>query len=119
MRKYFVSDNLFEESTLVIANALYFKGNWKVSFDPKQTSMKCFSVANLGCKMVPMMQKADTLNYNMILDLDAHAVEIPYEVMEHNILTTCPDSRKKNSVYLKYISTYFKGGSQMDHETIL
>lgn len=71
---------MFEESTLVIANALFFKGKWKLSFDPKETKMKCFNVLNEGCKMVPMMQKADTLNYNLIPDLDAHAVEIPYQV---------------------------------------
>lgn len=76
----FFLDNLFEESTLVIANALYFKGKWKKAFESEQTAMKCFNVANSGCKFVPMMRKADTLNYNLIPDLDAHAVDIPYEV---------------------------------------
>ncbi|XP_044764996.1 uncharacterized protein LOC123321453 [Coccinella septempunctata] len=85
-----IGDNLFEESTLVIANALYFKGKWKVSFDKKMTSMRCFTVANVGCRMVPMMQKADTLNYNLISDLNAHAVEIPYEDDKYSMLLLIP-----------------------------
>ncbi|XP_045481195.1 uncharacterized protein LOC123685563 [Harmonia axyridis] len=85
-----IGDNLFEESTLVIANALYFKGKWKKAFESEQTAMKCFNVANSGCKFVPMMRKADTLNYNLIPDLDAHAVDIPYENDKYSMLLLIP-----------------------------
>ncbi|KAL3289709.1 hypothetical protein HHI36_023109 [Cryptolaemus montrouzieri] len=85
-----IDDNLFDESTLVITNALYFKGIWQTTFNPKETEIKCFEVPDLGCKQVPIMQKTDTLNYNLVPYLNAHAVEVPYKDNKYSMLLLIP-----------------------------
>ncbi|KAK9889266.1 hypothetical protein WA026_004545 [Henosepilachna vigintioctopunctata] len=87
-----IGDNLFEDSTIVIANALYFRGKWKTSFNSKETLMKCFDIPNIGCKDVPMMQKTDSFNYNMLPYLNAHAVEVPYQDDKYSMLLLIPSA---------------------------
>ncbi|KAL3680943.1 hypothetical protein R1sor_023899 [Riccia sorocarpa] len=44
------------ETRMLLANALYFKGNWKEKFDIKQTKDKTFYLLNGQCITVPMMR---------------------------------------------------------------
>jgi serine protease inhibitor len=74
------NQNIFADTTLVLANALYFKGKWKTEFDPAKTKEKCFHSLTRGCINTPMMQISDMFNYNLNIDLNAHAVELPYQV---------------------------------------
>ncbi|KAJ8981485.1 hypothetical protein NQ317_007011 [Molorchus minor] len=66
------------ETSVVITNALYFRGKWKTSFDPDDTKAKCFQTRN-GCVLTPMMRVSSNFNYSYISKLRAHAIDIPYE----------------------------------------
>lgn len=66
------------ETSVVIANALYFKGKWKTSFESGITKTQCFHTSN-GCVLTPMMRVSSYFNYSYISKLRAHAIEIPYE----------------------------------------
>lgn len=76
----FVIDTLDPNSIMVLANALYFKGLWKKSFDAQSTALKCFHSVRSACVNAAMMQSTDTFNYKFIEALDAQALEIPYSV---------------------------------------
>lgn len=65
---------------MVLANALYFKGMWKKSFDTQSTALKCFRSMRKACVNAAMMQSTDIFNYRFIEALDAQALELPYSV---------------------------------------
>ncbi|KAJ8926902.1 hypothetical protein NQ314_020754 [Rhamnusium bicolor] len=78
--------SLSTESSAVIANALYFKGKWKTSFDSQNTKTKCFNTPG-GCVGAPMMRLSANFNYTYISRLRTHAVEIPYELRIREIFS--------------------------------
>ena len=77
---------LYPETAMVLANALYFKGKWRTEFDPNSTKDQCFNSPTRQCVNVSMMQLSHSFNYNFNIDLNAHAIELPYEV---TILLRC------------------------------
>jgi len=83
---------LIADTTIVLANALFFKGKWKTAFDVKSTKVKCFNSPTRGCVNTPLMQVADTFNYNQIVDLNAHAIELPYQDDKYAMLVLIPSS---------------------------
>jgi len=89
-------ENLSSASTIVLANALYFKGIWKMAFDEKNTNVKCFQLPTRQCQNVYMMQNTAELNYAMIVDIDAHALELPYSDDRYAMLILLP--KVKNNI---------------------
>lgn len=64
---------------MIMANALYFKGNWQLAFDTAATRERCFYTTS-GCRSVHMMEIQDDFNFGYIEALNANAIEIPYKV---------------------------------------
>lgn len=83
-------ENLFADSTLLLANAMFFKSVWKTAFDIKNTKIKCFNTPT-GCLNTPMMLVVETFNYNFNTDLHSHVVEIPYQVKYYQFLKAKTD----------------------------
>lgn len=75
-----ILDTFSSGSGLILANALYFKGLWKIVFDERSTSIKCFRNHRKNCVNARMMQTADTFNYKFINDLDSQALQLQYGV---------------------------------------
>ncbi|CAH1969976.1 unnamed protein product [Acanthoscelides obtectus] len=71
-------DTLRPDTKMLVTNALYFKGKWKTAFDPKNTYQKCFRTDN-GCVTTSFMSVTEYYNYNYVVSIHAHVVEIPYE----------------------------------------
>ena len=65
---------------LVLANAVYFKGQWKDKFDPKSTSDIPFHTSKVEVKNVPTMYRQGKYKYGDLVDLNAKFVVIPYKV---------------------------------------
>lgn len=68
------------QTSILLANALYFKGIWEKSFDEQNTQPRCFYLANNECYMTPMMDTVNVFKYDEVRELDAQVVELPYTV---------------------------------------
>ena len=56
--KNIVAGRLPGDTSLLLANAIYFKGNWDRKFDSKATKDRPFHLADGSQKQVPMMQQS-------------------------------------------------------------
>lgn len=83
--KISVIDDFDGNTELLLANVLYFKGNWFVEFNENETTIKCFYTKPSFCTEVNMMYLQNQLRYGYITDIKGHAVELLYEVYNlHN-----------------------------------
>lgn len=70
-----IIDDIPPDAVMYLLNAIYFKGDWTTSFDPKNTKPAPFSGTG-GTVPVPLMYTLDSLKY---ADLNGTlAVELPY-----------------------------------------
>jgi serpin B len=67
---------LDELTTLVLTNAIYFKGNWASQFDTKKTKESPFWLATKRAVDVPMMTQKRSFGYRAFGDLQV--LELPY-----------------------------------------
>lgn len=68
---------VLEPSTrLVLANAVYFKGDWAAKFDPKETRNEAFQLAGGTTIQVPLMQAQPQVAYRETPDLQV--IDLPY-----------------------------------------
>ncbi|XP_062850236.1 plasminogen activator inhibitor 1 [Trichomycterus rosablanca] len=73
---------LSEYTRLVLLNALYFHGLWKMPFDPKLTMERFFHTSNGSAVPVPMMRSTQKFNYGQFVTkegFDYDVLEVPYE----------------------------------------
>lgn len=64
------------EDVMYLINAVYFKGNWKVPFEPKMTKDRPFTTESGKVAQVPFMQQKAEFNYMQNDTLQM--VELPY-----------------------------------------
>jgi len=64
------------DTRLVLANAIYFKGTWKVQFDAKKTEFAPFYRLDGSQVKVPMMRVKEHFPYTE--GMDFQAIELPY-----------------------------------------
>lgn len=64
---------------LVLVNAVYFKGDWASQFNPKATKKSKFHVTDSKEVEVNMMHMEKEFKVNLIKDLNAMAMELPYK----------------------------------------
>jgi serpin B len=62
---------------LILANAIYFKGQWVVPFDKRLTFPREFHLANGQSKQAPMMEQGGHFEYQE--NPDFQAVKLPYK----------------------------------------
>ena len=72
--------SISRQTNLMLASAMYFKGKWQHAFDIDKTAQNCFYVDVVQCFNANFMEKTNIYNYAYIGILQAHAVELPYEV---------------------------------------
>lgn len=71
-----VIERIEPDMVLFLLNALYFKGDWKYQFDPKNTSESLFTLENGHTKTVKMMSLKETIH---VADTDLYtAIRLPY-----------------------------------------
>ena len=64
------------DTRLVLANAIYFKGTWKLRFDAKKTELAPFYRLDGSQTKVPMMSMQECFPYTE--DMNYQAIELPY-----------------------------------------
>ena len=72
--------SISRHTNLMLANAMYFKGKWQHAFNIDKTIQNCFYVDAAQCFNANFMENVNTYNNAYIGSLQAHAVELPYEV---------------------------------------
>jgi serpin B len=74
---------------LVLTNAIYFKGRWAATFDPKKTSATPFTLQDGKTTVVaPMMTQTDRFHYAE--DSLLQALELPYSGQRLSMLVLLP-----------------------------
>lgn len=66
---------------MIIFNGFYFRGNWKTPFKlSKDDNTRTFYTSPEEKKQVSMIQTSGLFDIGTVPELDAEAVELPYEV---------------------------------------
>ena len=81
-----------KETSLVIANALYFKGQWANKFDESDTIYEDFYINENKTVQVPMMRT--TAKFNIAMNDKLSILEMPYQGDELSMLILLPHNVK-------------------------
>jgi serpin B len=93
----------YEGVVAVIANVIYFKGQWSTEFDPSQTAAAPFTLADGTPVSVQMMhQSAD---YGYLRGANFQAVRIPYGQGRLSMLVVMPDSGTSLNSFLSSVTS--------------
>jgi serpin B len=80
-------------TAMVVANAIYFKGNWKLKFNVEATSNAEFHISAQQTVTIPMMrQKFQKIRYSGRKDLGCQVIELPYVGDELGMVILLPDT---------------------------
>ncbi|GAB0088850.1 Serine protease inhibitor 88Ea [Sergentomyia squamirostris] len=74
-----IPGSLSAQTTVVLANAAYFKGSWASKFLANETKKEIFYSSSEKQTFVDMMHKKGYFNHALNEQLGAHVLEIPYE----------------------------------------
>ncbi|OHB79589.1 MAG: hypothetical protein A2W31_03250 [Planctomycetes bacterium RBG_16_64_10] len=74
---------------LVLTNAIYFLGNWRYQFDPKQTLTAPFHMADGQSRTIPLMHQVAELRYGHFDQVQV--LELPYAGDELSFIALLPD----------------------------
>jgi serpin B len=80
----------YEGVVALIANVIYFKGQWSTEFDPSQTAAAPFTLTDGTQVSVPMMHQS--ANYGYLQGANFQAVRIPYGQGRMSMLVVMPDA---------------------------
>ena len=81
------SGSFNQYTRLVLANAIYFKGNWKNQFDKKDTRDSLFKLSSDKTVKTPMMHQNRRFDY--WADNDLQVLRIPYIDTYLSMLVLC------------------------------
>jgi len=74
------ADMINAMTRLVLVNAIYFKGDWALKFDPNATTEKDFRLSDgESTKKVQMMRQTEEFQWAELKDLEASMLELPYK----------------------------------------
>lgn len=114
-------DLISDLTTLVITNAVYFKGKWEYEFDAKQTEKKNFN--GESPREVEMMKLQSKLYFGHINELDTTFIKLPYvsEDGAFSMFVLLPNTNSSSAVdnmldrlILDQIEKLSTGGSERD-----
>jgi serpin B len=76
--------------TAVLANVIYFKGQWTSAFDPSQTQSETFTLSDGTASSAPMMHESG--NFDYLAGTDFQAVRLPYGQGRLSMLIILPNA---------------------------
>ncbi len=71
-----VLDDITAQQVMFLINAIYFKGSWRLKFDPAQTAPAPFYAASGPSQQMQLMHRLDTLSYAEAATYQA--ADLPY-----------------------------------------
>ncbi|GAB1862620.1 Neuroserpin [Camponotus japonicus] len=100
------ADDLDPSTALILANAVYFKGNWAHKFDPKNTVDRPFHInANPKPTSVPTMFRKGNYKYVELPEHEAKCIELPYANKEVSMVIILPDKIDGLSAIINNLET--------------
>ncbi|XP_050443090.1 uncharacterized protein LOC126847092 [Adelges cooleyi] len=84
-------DDFTGDTDLLLANILYFKGDWLVQFNESLTEIQCFYTKPNLCTEASMMYLQDIIKYGEISDIGAQVVELPFKDENFTMVLLLPD----------------------------
>lgn len=91
--QYLVSaDYLSAATRIVLVNAIYFLGNWKYQFDPRNTRKDNFYNSIDKTVKVDMMLMKNDFNYTKLPDFNATALRLDYKDSDISLMVILPNS---------------------------
>lgn len=82
---------LSDTTQLVLANAVYFKGKWKLPFVARCTAKAKFMINTKEHCQVQMMNQKEDFRYGELKDLNTKVLEMPYQGDRVSLLILLPD----------------------------
>lgn len=79
IRDLLSADSITENTDLVLANAVYFKGLWLSRFDSANSKKDNFYTSSSQITTTMFMQQEGTFNYDKSESLKVHVLELPYK----------------------------------------
>ncbi|KAL4838682.1 hypothetical protein H8958_007216 [Nasalis larvatus] len=78
-------------TTLVLVNAIYFKGQWQNKFNKENTKEEKFWPNKNTYKSVQMMRQNKSFNFALLEDVQAKVLEIPYKGKDLSMIVLLPN----------------------------
>ncbi len=108
-------DSITDDTSLVVTNAIYFKGDWDEPFEKDFTSDQPFYLLDGQVVQVPMMFQPNS--YSRFVGEGYQAVELPYRGNDFDLLVVMPDEgtfeafeQSLSGDRLQTITEYMSGG---------
>ena len=95
-------DANYQSVTAVIANVIYFKGEWALGFDPNQTAPASFILADGTQVSAQMMHETASAGY--LQGADFQALRLPYGQGRMSMLIVMPDAGVSLSSFVSGIT---------------
>uniref|UniRef100_A0A1I8MRS5 Serpin domain-containing protein n=1 Tax=Musca domestica TaxID=7370 RepID=A0A1I8MRS5_MUSDO len=99
-------DTVTNDTRLMLVSAIYFKGNWQKPFDTKYTREADFYMANNKTMKVEMMFGAGMMSCDIIRELDAKVIRLPYKDSDLYMMVILPNSRNGLKDLMEKLKTF-------------
>lgn len=96
-----IVEEIPDDAVMYLMNATYFKGQWQVKFDPKNTSELTFHLADGSQKPAKMMSRSGKWQY--VKEDDVEVLRLPYGEGRFGMIVFLPDKDVKFAEFVKGI----------------
>jgi serine protease inhibitor len=93
-----ILDGIPNDAVMYLVNAIYFKGDWKYQFDPKNTKKEPFYPENGSSVEVDMMDSSDKIKMNVGGNNRVNYLEIPYSTGQYQMAIIQPKNGKLQNI---------------------
>ena len=105
-----VPDPVPDDVVAYLINAIYFKGDWTMRFDPARTTPGPFTLANGAQTSVPMMTHGRTVTIGLLHDGDVTVLDLPYSAGAFTMTIALPrDPARIDSLVLGLTEEQWSG----------
>ncbi|NXT21926.1 SPB10 protein, partial [Syrrhaptes paradoxus] len=97
------SRDVGNSTKLILVNAIYFKAEWEVKFQARDTSLQPFRLSKNKSKPVKMMYMRDTFPVLIVEAMNFKIIELPYVKHELSMFILLPDDIKDSTTGLEQL----------------